>query len=340
MLFYNSKYLSQKLTGVQRVAIELEKRLSISLEVKELINPYNGLLGHFYEQFILPFKITNKDILISPINLGPIFVKNHIVIIHDTATFDNPKWFSKGFVLFYKLIMPLVIKKASVIVTVSNYSRSRIVELFNVEPEKVVVIPNGVDPIFFKGQIAQKHILSDFQLVEKQYVLSVCSIEPRKNIPRLIEAWMKSNLADAGYKLAIVGGAGKNFSKVDAYTHESIKWLGYVNDADLPIIYQNAKGFAYVSLYEGFGLPPLEAMAAGIPVLCSNVTSLPEVVGDTGIMVNPESEEDIALGLKNLINADQIKIDRARLRAKTFTWDNFTEKFIEVIDKVEIGMRK
>ena len=140
-------------------------------------------------------------------------------------------------------------------------------------------------------------------------------------------------MSKKGYKLAFVGGSGANFSQVAKYSDPSIVWLGYVKDQHLPTIYQNASAFAYVSLYEGFGLPPLEAMCSGIPVLASNTTSIPEVVGDCGVLVNPDSEIEIAQGLLTVLTLTPDIIEKAKLRAIKFTWEKFAKNITQIINK-------
>ena len=336
MIAINGKFKSQKITGVQRVAHELVKELSKRKEIKVINNPYSGIVGHLYEQLVLPFKLSNNEILISPINLGPIVVRNQIVIIHDVATFDHPEWFSKSFSFFYKLIIPILVKRAKAIVTVSEFSKRRIIELFDADESKIHVVLNGVDFNFFTTVPENEaDTLSQFNLIKGKYFLSVCSLDLRKNLPKLIRAWLQTDLPMKGYKLAFVGGSGVNFSKIEKFKHSSIVWLGYVEDLQLPRIYQNAAAFAYVSLYEGFGLPPLEAMCTGIPVLASNTTSLPEVVGDCGVLVNPESEKEIAEGLLDVLNLEPYVIEKAKQRAMKFTWEKFAENITNIINKLQ-----
>jgi glycosyltransferase involved in cell wall biosynthesis len=336
MITINGKFKSQKITGVQRVAHELVKELSKSKEIRVIDNPFSGIAGHLYEQLILPFKLKNNEVLISPINLGPIFVKNQIVVIHDVATFDHPEWFSKGFSLFYKIIIPILVKRAKAIVTVSEFSKRRIIELFDADESKIHVVLNGVDFKFFTTITKNEtNTLSQFNLSKGKYYLSVCSLDPRKNLSKLITAWLQTDLPMQGYKLAFVGGSGVNFSKTEKFTHSSIVWLGYVEDLQLPTIYQNAAAFAYVSLYEGFGLPPLEAMCTGIPVLASNTTSLPEVDGDCGVLVNPESETAIAKGLLDVLNLKPHIIEKAKQRSMKFTWEKVAENFTNIINNLQ-----
>jgi len=332
LLYITDKFLSQSMTGVQRVAFELLKGLKNVTKITVISNPYSGLVGHLYEQLVIPFKIPKHGTLISPLNIGPIFVKNQIVIIHDIASIDHPEWFNWKFKIFYNLITPILIKRVTSIVTVSQFTKSRLIQKYDVPEDKITVILNGVDYDFFNGTTDKKYIKNS-NLQEGSYILSVCSIEPRKNIENLIKAWLQSNLHLKGYKLVFAGSAGANFSEVEQFTDKSIIWLGYVAEESLPALYQNAKAFVYVSLYEGFGLPPLEAMAAGIPVLASNTTAIPEVVGDCGVLVDPLSIEAIAAGLNAVVENSSDLSSKCAERARAFSWDKFSSEFLAALKK-------
>jgi glycosyltransferase involved in cell wall biosynthesis len=337
MIYFNTKFENQQITGVQRVATNLKKNLGNKLQLIDVTNSYLGVKGHIYEQFLLPLKINKKHLLFSPINTGPIWVKNQIVIICDMSTFDNPDWFSKKFAFGYKLILPLLARRVKKVITISQFSKSRIIEVLKIPSSKVDVIDIGVSECFFepKNDELFRKVNSLFGLYTKNYILSVSSIEPRKNLPKLIEAWLASGLPKKGYKLALAGGKSKSFSSVSEYNHPSISWLGYVDDELLPELYKNAAGFAYLSLYEGFGLPPLEAMASGIPVLSSSTTAIPEVVGDCGILVDPTDRNIIAQGLNQLLDLPTEKIEQARQRAKQFTWENSAKQLYKIIKDLE-----
>ena len=168
-------------------------------------------------------------------------------------------------------------------------------------PTRVVAIPNGV---------GRQFVPADPQTVEetrrrlglpRQYVLSVGSLQPRKNLPRLLEAWRRLPVVDWDLSLVLVGATGQTFRSVQlAGDAPNVEFAGYVSDQDLAAVYTGAAMFVFPSLYEGFGLPVLEAMACGTPVVCSSATALPEVVGDAGILVDPYDPDSIADGIRRM----------------------------------------
>lgn len=332
MVLINGKYKNQVITGVQRVAYEMFSRL-----------PYNsinisgdGVQGHISEQFILPFKISHNDLLISFCNTGPIFHRNQIVYIHDVAVLEHPEWFSKSFGSIYRILLPLLAKRCKAVVTVSQYSKARICEVLSLPEEKVHVIENGVSNKF--SALSPLKDLSIYGLEEKKYILSVSSVDPRKNMSRVVDAWEQSDLRQAGYKMVFVGGSSSSFSSLGTLTdrnNDSIVFTGYVNDDVLVNLYQQAAGFVYMSLYEGFGLPVLEAMKAGIPVLASNTTSLVEVVGEYGLSCDPLDVKIITKLMNQLPYQDESFVSKAKLYADSFTWDSSVDKLQALVEELQ-----
>jgi glycosyltransferase involved in cell wall biosynthesis len=328
----NGKYKNQTITGVQRVACELSARL----RYENALVPFDGFLGHFYEQVILALTLNKNDFLLSFCNTGPIFHRNQIVYIHDVAVLEHPEWFSKSFGFIYRILLPLLAKRCKAVVTVSQYSKARICEVLSLPEEKVHVIENGVSNNF--SALSPLKDLSNHGLEEKKYILSVSSIDPRKNMGRVIEAWEQSNLPQAGYNLVFVGGGNSSFSNSDILAvknSNSIVFTGYVEDDVLVNLYQQAAGFVYMSLYEGFGLPVLEAMKAGIPVLASNTTSLVEVVGEYGLSCDPLDVKIITKLMNQLPYQDESFVSKAKLYADLFTWDSSVDKLQALVEELQ-----
>jgi glycosyltransferase involved in cell wall biosynthesis len=260
----------------------------------------------------------------------PVCPARIVVSVHDIAYERYPRFFAPGEVARFRALVPLTIRRASAVLTLSEYSKRDIVWRYNVPPEKVVVTYLAADPMF-------RPIHDEGRLVGvraryntgEQFILSVGNLQPRKNLKTLIEAYVALRRAGATrHKLVLVGKRAWLHDEVFAAARESgyadeLVFTGYVPDADLVALYNAAELFVYPSIFEGFGLPPLEAMACGTPVVCSNTSSFPEVVGDAALTVDPLDPDALARAIAAVLeNADM----RARLsaqglrRAAAFSW--------------------
>ena len=331
-VFINTRALSSTLSGVQRYTLELLNRLQSELQPIAPKKPLHGIAGHIWEQFVLPTRLRG-NLLFSPSNTGPLIEERQVVTIHDITPLEHPEWLNPRFAKWYQFLIPRLVHKARRIIAVSNFTKSRICEVTSVQPDKVVVIYNGVDERFRPKSSEEIARTKDtFGISNFRYILTVATIEPRKNLQRLLEAWdvWHVNLPQDIW-LVIAGAKGKDLVFRDAVFNRlppKICMIGHVPDEHLPALYSGALAFIYVSLYEGFGLPPLEAMACGTPVLTSNVTSLPEVVGDAALTVNPYDIDAIAEGIKRLVEDDNLRKELSQkglARAKLFSWERTAE---------------
>ncbi len=303
---------------------EIVARLPTSAKLIEPSRPTNGMRGHLWEQSILPWKV-GKGLLWSPCTTGPLAVRNQVVTIHDCAFVDQAACFSRSFAAWLNMMVPRLARNVRKVLTVSDYSRMRIAEVCRVPLERIQSIHNGVDAKFQPATADQIAAARAAHNLPEKYVLCVGSLEPRKNLRRLLTAWEILGKQVQDHALVIAGGASHVFR--DAGFDElppNVTLAGYVSDEHLAAVYSGATAFVYPSLYEGFGLTVLEAMACGVPVVTSNTTSLPEVAGDAAILVPPEEPEAIANGLKQLLENEILRkqlIDRGLARVKDFTWD-------------------
>ena len=264
-----------------------------------------------------------------------------VLTIHDVTILLFPEWHPARRLAMMGPALAPAASRADRIVTPSQHTRNDILKLLPVEPERVVVIPEGIDPSFSlqpAAEVARR--LAPLGLRGGDYLLFLGTIEPRKNLTRLLQA---VELADPGIgPLVIAGGQGWNNVAIrEAMTRLSrdgrVRDLGYVPDRLRPTLYAGARAFVYPSLYEGFGLPPLEAMACGTPVLTSNVSALPEVIGDAALYVDPEDVSALTEALTRIWSDESLRADlRARglRRARDFSWDRTARLTVDVYRSV------
>ena len=320
----NLRTLGYHVTGVQRYLLGLLPCMPPGLNSVRPSRPLQGIKGHLWEQFFLPTQL-GRRLLWSPGNTGPIAVTRQVLTVHDMASLDHPEWFQRKFASWYTVLLPRLIRQVRVIITVSHFSKERIVHLTGVEPQRVHVISNGVDRRFCPADLKRvKQVLAQFDLTSP-YILFVGSLEPRKNLKNLLEAWRLGGFD--GATLAVVGASGHMFASLGFNSvPEGVRLLGAAEDDVLPALYSGAAGFVYPSLYEGFGLPPLEAMASGCPVGVSDIPAHLEIYGETAMYFDPFSPEDISSKLDALLRLDPARrtalIERGLQRASGYSWEN------------------
>ena len=331
----NIRTLAANPTGVQRYARSVLELLSDRVA---LIQPKprvcGGVRGHLWEQISLPFQ-TGGRLLWSPGNTGPLAVEKQVVSIMDASALDHPEWFSPNFAAWYGFIIPRIARRARRVITISEFSRERIVETCGIDWSKVAVTPLGYSGAFQPSTTeAIADVRARYKLPER-YVVYVGSIEPRKNLARLVEAWTRVARRDCS--LAIVGVQGRIFSDPNMpELPQTISQLGWVPDRDLPALYSGAFFFVYPSLYEGFGLPPLEAFACGCPAIVSRATSLPEVCGEAALYFDPESVKDIAEKIALALSDESLREDlrkRTLQRAHQFSWSRCADETFRILSE-------
>lgn len=248
--------------------------------------------------------------------------------IYDMTCWLMPEMHTAANVKGSKHIADHVFRVAAGLISISESARADAVRLLGLKPEKIAVIYPGIAPAFFAANPVSGRDAARRYGLAKPYVLYVGTIEPRKNLPALLDAWaqLPAEMREE-FDLAIAGSWGWGDRSIYARVQEGtpgVRYLGYVPEPDLPALTAAASAFAFVSLYEGFGLPVAQAMAAGVPVITSNVSSLPEVAGDAALLVDPHSREEIRAALKRLLESPPLRselAERGRRRAQTFTWE-------------------
>jgi glycosyltransferase involved in cell wall biosynthesis len=298
----NLRTLGYGITGVQRYLLCLLPHMPRELNSIKPSAALQGIKGHLWEQFYLPTQLKRR-LLWSPGNTGPLSIGQQVLTLHDAASLDHPEWFARRFALWYNALLPRLVRKVRTVITVSNFSKERIVGLTGVEPDRVHVIPNGVEPRFRPADPSHvRQVRRKFELGHP-YILFVGSLEPRKNLKILLEAWGLGRFD--GATLAVVGAGGHLFAKTQLGSMaEGVRLLGRVEDEVLPALYSGAAGFVYPSIYEGFGLPPLEAMACGTPIAVSDIPVHREVFGNRAIYFDPFNPQELSESLDLLLRLE------------------------------------
>ncbi len=354
-MIVNARFLSQPVTGVQRHAIEMSRALKriapntvflappkiLNREAAEEIGPttLGKHSGYYWEQVELPGflkKHYNGELLVSLANMAPLFYRPQLVTIHDPAPLRHPEWYSWRFSTVYRILIPRIARRADAVCTDSLFARDEICETTGVSKSKVEVVYCAVPSTLVNAETV------DSPGIARPYILTVASLEPRKNLNRLLEAF--AQLDEPGLKLVVVGAPNPAVFKRSgvgdsANSEAGVIFAGSVDDARLQGLYAHAEFFVYPSLYEGFGLPPLEAMAAGCPCLVSRAASLPEVCGDAAEYCDPLDIDDIASKMRSLL-ADKNKMNdlrtRGRMRATEFSWEKSARQIIEIAERIAI----
>lgn len=333
----------------------------------EALPDFAGLPSHFktlpyprrdtdpFDQLAFPLFLRrlSADLVHIPLNVvSPVMIKPYVVTVHDLSClmFEQPRSRWRSYRLFQ---FRRGLQRAAKIIVVSAATRRNLEELFSLPPERIRQVYNAPDPRFFDDQPSAagpadhspelRRTLERYQ-IHYPFLLYAGAILPQKNIPRLVEAFavvrgeLESHPIYRDLRLIIIGDEISKYPAVrraviQTRVENAVRFLGFVPFETLRAFYEAAAAFVFPSLYEGFGLPPLEAMSRGTPVVASNVSSLPEVVGDAAVLVNPDNVFDIARGIREvLINEDLRRslIRKGFEQARRFSWDATGCEVLEV----------
>ncbi len=313
-----------ELGGVERLTRELAARLPARRPgAYRVVRPpaiLSHRAGHAWEQALLPAWAATRraPLIFSPAHLAPLAWPRNVVLISDAAALRCPGWYSRSYARWQRLAMPALARRALAVITVSSFSRGELVSLLGADPARITVIPLGVGERFSPS--ADPEPARRALDLPGPYVLTVGSRIARKNLGALGRA--ARELDRDGLELVAAGGYRPQFRPGGA--GGEVRFLGPVPDELLPGLYAGARAFVLPSLYEGFGLPCLEAMAAGVPVVAAAAGALPETCGDAALLVDPHDEEGFAAALGRAVADEELRgslTAAGRRRAGTLTWE-------------------
>jgi len=358
MIYINGRFLDQPITGVQRYSYELFNALDPQLDGyidwidaalccltskktthqpdwKNIPTQKRGRMsGNLWEQIDLPL-LVGPRLLFSPGNIAPYLGRNQVVTIHDASVFATPYAYSFPFRLKYTTIINRLGRTSLKILTDSEFSKFELNRYCKIPLEKIEVIYLGGNHIV--RHPPDESIYTRFQFGERPFFLAVGSNSLHKNFATALQAFSNAGFKDVDF--VITGG---DFSKVFRESNdrlpENVIKTGYISDQELRALYNRAVGLVYPSFYEGFGLPPLEAMTCGCPVICSNAASLPEVYGDAALSCDPHDTSSFTKHMKALLADSSLREElreKGLRRSGQFTWEVTAEKTWNILRKTQ-----
>ena len=342
MIFINGKYRLVRQTGVQRVGHELGTRIVDECRRRqvacEVLTPprwiarskFRPVIAALWEQFILPLRARRGE-LVNLCNTAPVFAHGpQVVLLHDAAVFDVPENFSVMYRKWAILQMKLLAAGSSRLASVSNFSRGRLASALGKRKDDFILVREGAGHILENGK--SDEILNRLGVKPKTYILAVGSRQAGKNLKNLMTAVSRMT---TDHVLVIAGGSDLAvFSAAINVDAKKCVFAGYVSEDELRSLYTHAACFVQASTYEGFGLPPLEAMALGTPVACSNAASLPEICGAAARYFDPHSPDDMAKVIEEVLQSDGIKaelIEEGKGRVQFYDWGLAAHELVENI---------
>ncbi len=364
-LYINGKFLAQPLTGVQRYAMELLKACDRSRVDSGPSAPWvllcprgaapsswrtiavqhagpRGLPLHLWEQVVLPWAARDGQLL-SLAGSAPWLGSAQFCTIHDAAVFDWPQAYRPLFVAWYRRLFRRQAKRARALFTVSAFSQRRLGQHLAVPPSRLLVVPDGADHL--SAARADDAVLDRLGLRGQPYLLSVSSLHPAKNQSRLLQAFARVADQTPGLKLLMVGSrnptvfAAGEAREADLPPDPRVIWAQRVSDEELTSLYLHAQALVFPSLYEGFGLPPLEAMGLGCPVLAAQAASIPEICGDAALYFDPLDHADMARAIRTLLD-DRVLRQRlaaaGQTRALRWRWADAARSLLDHLGRLDL----
>ena len=334
----NGRFMTRRPTGIDRFAGELLQAwletYGVTRDVRILLPPVKegsvvpaashravtvgSRSGHLWEQIELP-QHTHEHFLLNFCNSAPVFKRKQLAVLHDASVMANPSMFGFLYRSWHRRLSAQLMRRAAVLATVSKFSADELGRYFGTRTRGIEIIYESGEHILRTA--ADRGVLGRLDLVGRRYVLAVGSRTLNKNFGAVVHA--AGQLSDLGVKVVAAGGSNSRVFAGAPLASDNLVLAGYVSDGELRALYENAECFVFPSFYEGFGLPPLEAMHCGCPTLVSDRSSIPEVCGSAALYCNPDDPADIARQLQRILTSPALRLDirdAGYERVKQFTW--------------------
>lgn len=340
-ILINGRFLGQRVTGVQRYAHETLRALDAALADEGpwarwtlavppgvtapalrhiAVEEVGRRQGHAWEQLDLARRARHAQQLLGFGFTGPLFLRHQVVTVHDAAVVRVPQAYTWKFRAWYRIAVRQLVARASTIVAVSHFSRGEVIECFGARPERVRVAVEGWQHL--ERVVADEAILDRHGLRGQPFALAVSSPTPNKNFGAIVKAL--GQLGAEAPRCVVAGASEGSIFKGAGEAQDALLRVGYVSDGELKALYQHASCFVFPSFYEGFGLPPLEAMACGCPVIASTAPAVREVCGDAALYFDPHRPEELAQRLREFFADPGLRprlAAAARERTAAYDWE-------------------